>query len=145
MFYSACDLDWVKLFKVEAADKSFREHTSDSLIRVAVHYFEKQPDLERLAMALYTQGRVEKELGKTDQAIESFVKALDIAKKVDDCQTGFLASSQLGHIYAYANLPQKAFTNYEKALHFAQSAKDSVHLAPDFVTQKSLILQSVDK
>ena len=119
---------WCLLW-TQAADKSFREHTSDSLIRVAVHYFEKQPDLERLAMALYTQGRVEKELGKTDQAIESFVKALDIAKKVDDCQTGFLASSQLGHIYAYANLPQKAFTNYEKALHFAQSAKDSVHLA----------------
>ena len=68
------------LLTTQATDKSFREHTSDSLIQVAVRYFSKQPDPDRLATALYTQGRVEKELGRNEEAAQSFVKALDVAR-----------------------------------------------------------------
>ena len=117
------------LLMTQATDKSFREHTSDSLIRVAVRYFSKQHDPERFATALYTQGRVEKELGKNEEAARLFVKALDVAKGGEDYELQYLAASQLGHIYAYANFPDKAFDAYNRALHFAGLSGDSVKLA----------------
>ena len=46
------------LLTTQAADKSYQKHTSDSLIQVAVRYFSRQHDPDRLATALYTQGRV---------------------------------------------------------------------------------------
>ena len=113
------------LLTTQATDKSFREHTSDSLIQVAVRYFSKQPDPDRLATALYTQGRVEKELGRNEEAAQSFVKALDVAKGGEDYELQFLASSQLGSIYAYSKLIDKARIAYEQALHFAELAQDS--------------------
>ena len=113
------------LLTTQAADKSFREHTSDSLIQVAVRYFSRQHDPDRLATALYTQGRVEKELGKNEEAAQSFVKALDVAKGGEDYELQFLASSQLGSIYAYSKLIDKARIAYEQALHFAELAQDS--------------------
>ena len=113
------------LLMTQATDKSFREHTSDSLIRVAVRYFSKQHDPERLATALYTQGRVEKELGKNEEAAQLFVKALDVAKGGEDYKLQYLASSQLGTLYAYSHLDSLAFSAYEQALHFAELAQDS--------------------
>ena len=113
------------LLTTQAADKSFREHTSDSLIQVAVRYFSRQHDPDRLATALYTQGRVEKELGENEEAAQSFVKALDVAKGGEDYELQFLASSQLGSIYAYSKLIDKARIAYEQALHFAELAQDS--------------------
>ena len=117
------------LLMTQATDKSFREHTSDSLIQVAVRYFSKQPDPDRLATALYTQGRVEKELGKNEEAAQSFVKALDVAKGGEDYELQFLASSQLGTLYAYSHLDSLAFSAYEQSLHFAELSGDSVNLA----------------
>ena len=113
------------LLMTQATDKSFREHTSDSLIRVAVRYFSRQHDPERLATALYTQGRVEKELGKNEEAARLFVKALDVAKGGEDYKLQYLASSQLGTLYAYSHLDSLAFSAYEQALHFAELAQDS--------------------
>ena len=113
------------LLTTQAADKSYREHTSDSLIQVAVRYFSRRHDPDRLATALYTQGRVEKELGKNEEAAQSFVKALDVAKGGEDYELQFLASSQLGSIYAYSKLIDKARIAYEQALHFAELAQDS--------------------
>ena len=113
------------LLMTQATDKSFREHTSDSLIRVAVRYFSRQHDPERLATALYTQGRVEKELGKNEEAAQLFVKALDVAKGGEDYELQFLASSHLGTLYAYSHLDSLAFSAYEQALHFAELAQDS--------------------
>ena len=113
------------LLTTQAADKSYQKHTSDSLIQVAVRYFSKQHDPDRLATALYTQGRVEKELGENEEAAQSFVKALDVAKGGEDYELQFLASSQLGSIYAYSKLIDKARIAYEQALHFAELAQDS--------------------
>ena len=117
------------LLTTQAADKSYQKHTSDSLIQVAVRYFSRQHDPDRLATALYTQGRVEKELGRNEEAAQSFVKALDVAKGGEDYELQYLTASQLGHIYAYADFPDKAFDAYNQALHFAELSGDSVNLA----------------
>ena len=46
------------LLITEARDKNYIEHTSDSLINVAIQYFEKKKDINRLSEAYYCQGRI---------------------------------------------------------------------------------------
>lgn len=43
-------------------DTNFVKHTSDSLINIALDYFEKQDDPVRRATALYYEGRVNQDL-----------------------------------------------------------------------------------
>lgn len=117
------------LLMTQATDKSYRKHTSDSLIHIAVRYFSEHNEQGRLATAYYTQGRVEKELGYNDKASQSFLKSLDISKGSTDYDVQFLAASQLGTLYAYSNLIDKAFDSYSQALHFAELANDSVELS----------------
>lgn len=117
------------LLMTQATDKSYRKHTSDSLIHIAVRYFSEHNEQGRLATAYYTQGRVEKELGHNDKASQSFLKSLDISKGSTDYDVQFLAASQLGTLYAYSNLIDKAFDSYRLALHFAEFANDSVELS----------------
>lgn len=46
------------LLITQARDKKHITHTSDSLINIAVHYYDKKGNLERRAQAYYCQGRV---------------------------------------------------------------------------------------
>ena len=43
------------LLITEARDKNYIEHTSDSLINVAIQYFEKKKDINRLSEAYYSR------------------------------------------------------------------------------------------
>ena len=59
---------WCLLF-TQAKDKSYRTHTSDSLIRFATDYFRTSGDRKRYATALYTSGRVASELDEPDDVL----------------------------------------------------------------------------
>lgn len=48
---------WCLLY-TQAQDKNWIEHTSDSIINVAVEYFKEKNDPHRKAQAYYCQGRV---------------------------------------------------------------------------------------
>ena len=117
------------LLITQAIDKSYREHTTDSLIHIAVRYFSKHRDKDRLATALYTRGRVERELKMNDKAARSFIEALDLLEGSDKYKLQYLASSQIGHIYAYSNMADKAFEAYRQCMGFADYAKDSTSIA----------------
>ena len=86
------------LLMTQAIDKTYRTHTSDSLIRFAVNYYEKVNDLSKLPTAFYTLGRVQRDLNDNEHAVNSFLKALDLAKGSDDYKLQYLAASQLGHV-----------------------------------------------
>ena len=94
------------LLTTQAADKSYQKHTSDSLIQVAVRYFSRQHDPDRLATALYTQGRVEKELGENEEAAQSFVKSVNLA----------YAHAYLGRVYGLREEWDKAIDAYTHSI-----------------------------
>ena len=117
------------LLITQAIDKSYRDHTTDSLIHIAVRYFSKHRDKDRLATALYTRGRVERELKMNDKASRSFIEALDLLEGSDKYKLQYLVSSQIGHLYAYSHMADKAFDAYKQCLDFANQAKDSTSIA----------------
>ena len=114
------------LLMTQAIDKTYRTHTSDSLIRFAVNYYEKVNDLSKLPTAFYTLGRVQRDLKDNEHAVNSFLKALDLAKGSDDYKLQYLAASQLGHVYAYSRFIDEALNAYQQALYFAEQDNDSI-------------------
>lgn len=117
------------LLMTQAIDKTYRTHTSDSLIRFAVNYYEKVNDLSKLPTAFYTLGRVQRDLKDNEHAVNSFLKALDLAKGSDDYKLQYLAASQLGHVYAYSRFIDEALKTYQQALCFAEQGNDSISLS----------------
>ena len=113
------------LLLTQARDKNYLEHTSDSVIDVAVRYFEQQNEPHRMAQALYCKGRVWQDQGKQEEAAELFVKALDAGKDCSDYHLLFLISSWLGTLYGYQNMAEPAFNSYQKACQYAIQSGDS--------------------
>lgn len=72
------------LLITQARDKQHIEHTSDSLINMAVHYFDKTNNIERRAQSYYCQGRVFTDMLLFDKAIVSYLKAEELASQTTD-------------------------------------------------------------
>ena len=60
------------------------EHTSDSLINVAIQYFEKKKDINRLSEAYYCQGRILSELSASEEALTAYLKAKELVRETSD-------------------------------------------------------------
>ncbi|WP_455637346.1 tetratricopeptide repeat protein [Parabacteroides sp.] len=103
------------LLITQAQDKEYIKHTSDSLINVAVDYFDQGHNALRKAQARYCQGRVFMDLLRFDQAIESFLKAEDYLQKTADHNLQARICNQLGDLYRRNTLYDKSLTYYQKA------------------------------
>ena len=113
------------LLVTQARDKKYVKHTSDSVIGVAVRYFEKQNDPLRYAKALYYKGRVFQDQRKTEEATALFVKALDLGKDCQDYNLLFLISSRLGTLHGYPDMADRALAYYQQAHQYAVQSGDS--------------------
>ena len=117
------------LLVTEARDKNYVKQTSDSLINVAVRYFAEGEDPLQAATALYYRGRILQDQGKTEEAADMFVRALDIGKEFQDYCFLFLVSSRLGTLYGYQDMAELALTYYQKAGQYAIQSGDSSSLS----------------
>ncbi len=100
-----------------ALDKNYIDLTSDSLINIAVDYYDRHRDYERTFLSLYYQGRIYENVGEYNKAILSFTKAEDIEEEVGDDFAKGLLYAHLGEIY-------KKYYDYPKALAAFVKAED---------------------
>lgn len=114
------------LLITQARDKNFIKHTSDSLINIALAYFDKQDDPVRKATALYYEGRVNQDLTNAKEATSFYLQARDVAEHTIDYKLLYLIHSQLGTLYAYRNLTDLASEAYKNAYNYSVQLKDSV-------------------
>lgn len=103
------------LLITQARDKKHITHTSDSLINIAVHYYDKKGNLERRAQAYYCQGRVYMDMLLFDEAIISFLKAEEFVLKIRDYALQARIYNQLGDLYRNNALYDKSLVYYQKA------------------------------
>ena len=99
------------LLQVQAMHKCRMPLTNDSLINVAVAYYQANNDKHMLAKALLYKGLVHKQNGQVEQAAEAFVASERNFAQVDDNQYKALLSDHYGML-----LFNQAM--YEKALHY---------------------------
>jgi len=122
------EADW-GLFLTQARDKNYIEHTSDSLIRHSVSYYEKHNIQDRLVYAYYYNGRVLEDIGDATQAQNLYLKALEIGKNSGDFAILLRIHNTLGMLYTYQEAYELAIPQLEQAQQYAELLNDSKNLS----------------
>lgn len=108
---------WCLLY-TQAWDKNYRRHTSDSLVNIALRYFDKREDGLRKAQAWFYKGSVLYDLGKLEEATECYVRARDLTASFDDPLFASLICQTLGRIYREQGIYDKAFNLFREAINY---------------------------
>ena len=103
---------WCLLY-TQAKDKNFETHTSDSLISIAVNYFERGNDKHNLMKSYYYTAVTWDDIGDSPRAQNFYLRALDLAKEMQDNYFIGRIYANLGSIYLYQDMLTTAF-DYEK-------------------------------
>ena len=112
------------LLLTEAMDKTFATHTTDSLIAIAVQYYDHTKDLSNKAKAWYYLGRVSQDLLHRDKALECYLKAIPYAKDAKDYRQLIMIYNYMGTLYRQQKI-------YGKALEVAIKSKEYCVLLND--------------
>lgn len=108
------------LLMTQARDKNYLPLTSDSLISVAVEYYNDKKDLDTKAKTYFYAGRVSQDMQNSKQAMEYFLKAADFAEDGKDYKLQYLIYYYLGDLYMKENLFDSALKMYQQAYHYSQ-------------------------
>lgn len=101
----------------QAKDKNWIDETDDSLINVAVNYFEHSSDSYYKFLSFYYLGRVNQNAGNLSKAIVAFTKAEDLVGEVHD-------NYSIGLLYANLGILFQKIYDYPKSLEAFNSAYD---------------------
>lgn len=121
------DRMYYRLLCVKAADKAYIPHTSDSLIRPVLDYYEQGGDARLLPVARYYAGRVSMDLGDAPQAISYFQKAIDIMDDSFVTNKG-LCYSQMGYLQVQESFYDEALGSFQNALSCFISQSDTTRM-----------------
>lgn len=128
--------DWCLLL-TQARDKNYIEHTSDSLIRVALDYYEGRNDPDRLMLTYYYMGRVSQDLNDAPRAQDFYLKALATGKTSSDLRLKAKICSNLGMLYTYQD-------DYDTALDYMTHGLEYLRQMGDTASQ-SIILTDIGR
>ena len=116
------------LLLTEAQDRMYTTHTTDSLITIATDYYENTDDLVRKSKAWYYRGRINQDLDRPLQAQEYYLKALREEEDIEDHALLGRINNNIGMLYTYQKV-------YDKALPFQKKAVENFHLLKDSTGQ----------
>lgn len=115
------------LLYTEVCFKKMLPVTSDSLIDIALNYYQTQEEPAKLAKAYYYKGKI---LGTSDsiqKATQFLLKAEQYALEANEERILGLLYSALGSLYIKQFLPDKALTYFRKARQKFILTKDSLN------------------
>ena len=122
---------WCLLY-TQAQDKKRIEHTSDSLIQIAVKYYEKTNLKARKMQAYYYCGNVFYDLNDALQAQEYYLKAYEVGKNLNNPYLLGRLCANLGTLYTYQELYQPAMAFQKEAVDCFLQDEDTVSLSVTF-------------
>ncbi|MCS3010603.1 hypothetical protein NXX98_22805 [Bacteroides thetaiotaomicron] len=96
------------LLLTQAEDKNYILHTSDSLINIAVCYYDSIQDTDLSAKSHYYLGRVYQDLQNEAAAVREFLVSLPFAEKSGNKDLLCLLYGNLGQIYYQQDMLNKA-------------------------------------
>ena len=106
---------YYRLLCVKAADKAYVPHTSDSLIRPVIAYYEEHRDRRHLPEAYYYGGRVYRDLGDAPQALDYLQRASDILPEGEGDMLKSKIYSQMAMLFLYQHMYDEALVILRKA------------------------------
>lgn len=102
------------LLTIQAKDKQYITHTSDSLINSIVSFYEDYGDKERLMMAYFYQGSVYRDMNDAPRALKAFQQAMDLNVPNYDLQAK--TYNQMGTLFMYQGLYDEVIRVNRKAI-----------------------------
>ena len=127
------DRMYYQLLCIKAADKAYIPHTSDSLIRPVIDYYEQGGDTRLLPVAYYYGGRVNMDLGDAPHAIGYYRKALDAMPSDTCCSLRGKILHQLGRLYWDQHLNQESLKYYTQSCLNNETIKDTIGVIFDMI------------
>lgn len=119
---------YYQLLTVKAKDKCYIPHTSDSLIKVLVQYYEDHGTPEQLMEAYYYLGSTYRDMGDAPRALEFYQKAIDTSEDEKEYKMLGRIYNQIGILYMYQKMYDEALPVLKKACHFFSLADYSIAL-----------------
>lgn len=113
------------LLYTQAKDKSWIDETDDSLITIAVNYFERSRNVYYRFLSYFYWGRVNQNGGNLTKAIVAFTKAEDMVEDIND-------KYSVGLLYANLGLLFQSIYDYPKSLEAFRNAYDYYMLAEKY-------------
>ena len=117
------------LLKAKAIEGCHKPHTSDSLMRQVVKYYQKNGPPERLMEAYFLLACVYRDLNDALNALEYYQKATDVRTESPRHLLKSQAYSQMGTLFTYLGMHYEAMEVYRKACFHAQWECDSLDIA----------------
>lgn len=110
------------LLYTEVLDKNAKEIVSDSLLNIALNYYDSKGNSVALAKCYYYLGCYYWELEEWDKAVNSYVQAESIALSLDEYNLLGLIYARLGRLYIQQFDIEKASTMYDKCIFYYNKA-----------------------
>lgn len=132
------------LLRVQAEDKMNKRHTSDSMIKIAVRYFDAHDDLRRKAQAWYYQGRVNMDMLRLEKALVYYKIAEKYAAQTTDYRLQCLVYNHTANLLRSKDLLEDAYEHQRMAYQAAVLADDSFYL-PYMLNDLGRIFLFMDK
>ena len=115
-----------RLLTLAAEDKLYVPHTSDSLIREIVRYYEGYGDSDKLMMAYYYQGSVWRDMNDAPRAIDCYHRALEAGRHTRCSDLLISIYSQLGTLLAYQGVYDESLQATRTALALCRQYRDTL-------------------
>ena len=113
------------LLTIQAKDKQYITHTSDSLINRIVSFYEEYNDNDRLMMAYFYQGSTYRDMNDAPRALKAFHQAIDAGKETENLTLLGQTYGQMGTLFTYQKLYDEALEATKKALSTYTLQQDS--------------------
>ena len=138
------DNAYYALLLTQAQDKNFVVQKDDSLIQIAVHYYDSIGDTKMQAKAHYYWGCVYRDMNQQAEAIREFLIAAPLTEKVKEKRQLGLIYNNIGYIYNIQDFNQKADSIYQLVEIIAIELKDTTLWAEALSKQGSIALSKGD-
>lgn len=117
------------LLLTQAKDKCYIPHTNDSLIRMAVDFYEVSGNILSRAKSHYYLGRVYQDMENIPGTAYEFLTAMPLAEVAEDYELICLLQANLGHLFYTHGLLDAADSLYQRVEQLAELHNDSSRLA----------------
>lgn len=112
------------LLKTKAEDKEYIRHTSDSLMKEVVHFYESHRNTEKLMEAYYYLGCVYRDMKDAPRAMVAFQKAIEVGGNTQRYDILGRVYEQMGTILAYQSLYEDALKAYKTSYAYNVKQKE---------------------
>ena len=106
----------------QALDKNYIDKTNDSLISVAVNYYDRKGTDRDKALAHYYHGRIYENGNDVENAIKSYILSEQSAVRVDDCYLLGLINCSVGCLYNTQHSFSEALDKFQRAAGYFKKA-----------------------